>query len=162
MSAETEHRQIVYGLHPGSWERARKLASVAGACRFVWNEMLDRQDQLYTIARMCESKPPSPSFFTLGKAFTQLRRITPWLQEMPYAPVRYTLKHQADAWQRYFKGESGRPKFKKRGNDSVTLPQDVRIEDGRSIFRRSVGCGFRAGAAIPTSRAGPSGPRSNA
>ena len=96
--------------------------------------MLDQQEQLYTIARMCASKPPSPAFFTLGKAFTQLRRMTPWLQEMPYAPVRYALKHQADAWQRYFRGQGGRPKFKKRGNDSVTLPQDVRIERSRLHF----------------------------
>ena len=134
MSPDTEHRQIVFRLHPGSWERARKLASVEGACRFVWNEMLDQQDQLYTIARMCGSKPPPPSFFTLGKAFTQLRRVTPWLQDMPRAPVRYTLKHQADAWQRYFKGQARRPKFKRRGNDSVTLPQDVRMEGGRLHF----------------------------
>ena len=130
MTAEIEHRQIVYRLHQGS----RKLASVAGACRFVWNEMLDQQEQLYTVARMCAVKPPSPSFFSLGKAFTQLRRVTPWLREMPYVPVRYTLTHQADAWQRYFKGQGGRPRFKKRGNDSVTLPQDVRIEAGRLHF----------------------------
>ncbi len=96
--------------------------------------MLDQQDQLYTIARMCGSKPPFPSFFTLGKPFTRLRRTTPWLQETPYVPVRYTLKRQATAWQRYFKGQSGRRKFKKRGNDSVTLPQDVRIEAGRLHF----------------------------
>ena len=131
MTAEIEHRQIVYRLHPGSRERARRLASVAGACRFVWNEMLDQQEQLYAVARMCGCKPPSPTFFTLGKAFTQLRRVMPWLQEMPYSPVRYALKHQADAWRRYFTGQGGRPRFKKRGNDSVTLPQDVRIEDGR-------------------------------
>ena len=96
--------------------------------------MLDQQEQLYTIAQMCAAKPPSPSFFILGKAFTQLRRVTPWLREMPYAPVRYTLKHRADAWQRYFKGQGGRPRFKKRGNDSVTLPQDVRIEGGKLYF----------------------------
>ena len=134
MSAETEYRQIVFRLHPGSRERARKLASVAGACRFVWNELLDQQDRLYTIARMCASKPPSPDFFTLSEAFTQLRRVTPWLQEMPYSPVRYTLKYQADAWRRYFKGQSRRPGFKKRGNDSVTLPQDIRIERGGLYF----------------------------
>ena len=134
MTVDIEYRQIVYRLHPGSRARGRKLASVAGACRFVWNEMLDQQEQLCAIARMCGSKPPSPSFFTLGKAFTQLRRVTPWLQEMPYAPVRYTLKHQADAWQRFFRGQAGRPRFKKRGSDSVTLPQDVRIEGARLHF----------------------------
>jgi len=46
-----------------------------GTCRFVWNEMLEQQAELYDIARMCGAKPPSPTFFTLGKAFTQLRRV---------------------------------------------------------------------------------------
>ncbi len=62
--------------------------------------------------------------------------MTPWLQAMPYVPVRYTLKHQADAWQRFFRGEAGRPRFKRRGrsSDSVTIPQDVRIQDDRLYF----------------------------
>ena len=113
---------------------ARRLAAVAGACRLVWNEMLDQQAPLCDIARMCGATPPSPTFFMLGKAFTQLRRVTPWLQAMPYGPVRYTLKYQADAWRRFFRGEAGRPRFKKRGRDSVTIPQDVRIRDGKLWF----------------------------
>ena len=129
-----EHRQIVYRVLFDRPATARRLAAVAGACRFVWNEMLDQQAQLYDIARMCGATPPSPTFFTLGKAFTQLRRVTPWLQAMPYAPVRYTLKYQADAWRRYFRGEAGRPRFKRRGRDSVTIPQDVRIRDGQLWF----------------------------
>ena len=129
-----EHRQIVYRVLFDRPATARRLAAIAGACRFVWNEMLDQQAQLYDIARMCGAKPPSPTFFTLGKAFTQLRRVTPWLQAMPYAPVRYTLKYQADAWQRFFRGEAGRPRFKRRGRDSVTIPQDVRIRGDRLYF----------------------------
>ena len=129
-----EHRQIVYRVLFDRPATARRLAAVAGACRFVWNEMLDQQAQLYDMARMCGAKPPAPTFFTLGKAFTQLRRVTPWLQAMPYAPVRYTLKYQADAWRRFFRGEGGRPRFKRRGRDSVTIPQDVRIRDGKLYF----------------------------
>ena len=130
MTADREHRQIVYRLHPGSRVKAQRLAAVAGACRFVWNEMLDQQDQLYTAALLCGTKPPAPTFFTLGKAFTQLRAVTPWLADMPFSPVRYALKYQADAWHRFFRGEAGRPRFKQRGEDSVTIPQDVRIRDG--------------------------------
>ncbi|MCE2521494.1 MAG: helix-turn-helix domain-containing protein [Alphaproteobacteria bacterium] len=92
-----EFRNVTFRLLPESRAKAKKLAAVAGACRFVWNEILDQQEQLYAIAGMCGAKPPGVSFFTLGKAFTQLRRVTPWLQDMPFAPVRYTLKHQADA-----------------------------------------------------------------
>ena len=131
---DVEHRQIVYRVLFDRPATARRLAAVAGACRFVWNEMLDQQAQLYDIARMGGAQPPAPTFFTLGKAFTQLRRATPWLQAMPYAPVRYTLKYQADAWRRFFRGEAGRPRFKKRGRDSVTIPQDVRIRDGKLYF----------------------------
>ena len=134
MSDDTTHRQIVYRVLPGSRERAQKLASVAGACRYVWNELLDQQESLYQAARLCGSRPPSPTFFTLGKAFTQLRAVTPWLQELPFAPIRYSLKYQADAWQRYFKGQAGRPRFKRRGNDSVTLPENIRIQDGKLWF----------------------------
>ena len=129
-----EHRQVAYRVLFDRPATAQRLAAVAGACRFVWNEALDLQAQLYDVARMCGAKPPAPTFFTLGKAFTQLRRVTPWLQAMPFAPVRYTLKHQADAWQRFFRGEAGRPRFKRRGRDSVTLPQNVRIRDGRLYF----------------------------
>ena len=132
----TEHRQVVYRVLPGSEGRARRLASIAGACRFVWNELLDQQEQLHTMARMCGGRTASPTFFTMGKAFTDLRRVTPWLQDMPYAAVRYTLKHQADAWRRFFDGAGGRPRFKRRGRDSVTIPENVRIEDNRLWFPR--------------------------
>ena len=92
--------------------------------------MLADQQDLYLAARAAGAKPPSVSFFTLGKAYIQLRKATPWLQELPFAPIRYTLKYQADAWQRYFRGQGGRPRFKaRRGDDRVTFPGDsFRIE----------------------------------
>ena len=132
--AATEFRHVTYRLLPGNRAKARRLAAVAGACRFVWNQVLDDQDALYTMARMHGAKPPSVSFFTLGRAFIELRRATPWLQELPCAPVRYTLKYQSDAWAAFFRGQSGRPKFKRRGDDSVTIPDDVRIRDGMLRF----------------------------
>ena len=129
-----EHRQVVYRVLPGTPSRARRLASIAGACRFVWNEMLDQPEQLHVAARTCGGRAPSPTWFTLGKGFTQLRAATPWLEEMPFAPVRYVLKYQADAWKRFFEGSAGRPRFKSRGADSVTIPDHVRIVDGRLWF----------------------------
>ena len=67
------------------------------------------------------------SFQSLGVEFTKLRRETPWLGELPFSPVRYTLKHQADAWKRAFK-HGGFPKFKaRRGTDGFTIPQDVSL-----------------------------------
>ena len=133
----TAHRSIVYRLIPGTRARAAALSRLAGACRYVWNEMLDQQEALYLEARSLGTKPPSPTFFTLGKAFTQLRAVTPWLQELPMVPIRYALKHQADAWRAFFRGHGGRPRFKsRRGDDSVTLPQDIRIRSGKLYIPR--------------------------
>ena len=79
---------------------------------------------------------PSVSFFSLGKAFAQLRRETPWLQELPAAPVRYVLKHQSRAFQKFFK-HGGYPRFKSRhGTDSVTIPDDIRIRSSKLLIPR--------------------------
>ena len=70
------------------------------------------------------TEPPSPDYLPQDR---QPAANTP-------VPVRYTLKHQADAWQRFFRGEAGRPRFKRRGRASVTIPQDVRIRGDRLYF----------------------------
>lgn len=137
------HRNITYLLVPGSRAKAAQIARTAGACRWVWNRVLaDTQEQyrLYRdTERLCEDtlfgllieRPakPSLSFFSLSRRFTVLRRRTRWLQRLPYHPVRYALKYQADAWKRYFDDPRvGMPKFKARlGDDSFTIPQDVKI-----------------------------------
>ncbi len=143
------HRNITYRFIPGSASKAAQVAQTAGACRYVWNRVLaDTQEQYRvhcdterfcddTLLGMCFERPEKPSltFFSLGKRFTALRSETPWLQALPYHPVRHTLKYQGDAWKRAFAAPksglsagSGFPKFKaRRGDDSFTIPQDVKI-----------------------------------
>ncbi len=136
------YRSIVYRLLPGSPSKAKKLAGLAGACRFVWNTMLAQQNKAYEAyakAKENESKekpkPPSVSFFSLGKRFKELRDNVDWLPEYSFAIVRYTLKYQADAWQAFFKEGKGRPKFHSRhgSTSSFTIPDAVKLklEDGK-------------------------------
>ena len=129
-------------LRPGSATKAAKIAQTAGAARWVWNRVLADTQEQYRVhcdtERFCEDtligmlfeRPakPSLSFFSLGKRFTALRAQTPWLQDLPFAPVRHILKYQADAWKRAFADpKAGRPKFKaRRGDDSFTVPQNVK------------------------------------
>ncbi|MXW07507.1 MAG: helix-turn-helix domain-containing protein [Gammaproteobacteria bacterium] len=40
-------RGITYRLIPGTKARARQLTCLAGACRWIWNEMLDLQNDTY-------------------------------------------------------------------------------------------------------------------
>ncbi|MCY3541317.1 MAG: transposase [Gammaproteobacteria bacterium] len=124
------YRGITYRLIPGTKARARQLACLAGACRYVWNHFLGENQRLIAVHREDPENHPKPptSFFSLGKEFTQLRLSTPWLQELSFLVVRHTLKYQADAWAQYFKGVRGRPKFKgKRGDDSFTIPENVKL-----------------------------------
>lgn len=130
MTAPVAIRAVRYRVLPGSPRMASGLSRLAGACRFAWNQLLADQEDLHRIAKMNGCTTPSTSFFTLGPAFTELPRVTPWLQEESFAIVRHTLKRQADAWTAYFKGQRGRPKFKSRhgGGDGFTLPEKVRVE----------------------------------
>lgn len=123
------HRGLTYRLIPGTKVRAEQLAQLAGACRYVWNEILRYQQQLYEVYFMHNATPPSTSAFTFFRYFTVLRAQTPWLQELSFATVRHTLKYLADAYQEFFQGTRGFPKFKsKRGNDSFTIGWNVKIK----------------------------------
>ena len=132
-------RNVTYRLLPESRSRAQRLAAVAGACRFVWNHFLAENHRAMAAWKEGQGEKPVTSFFTLGKQFTALRRETPWLQSMPFAPVRYALKYQSDAWTAYFEGRSARPRFHARGRgDSVTLPSGtVRIVNGALVVPRA-------------------------
>ncbi|GEM_PF-3346207 len=113
--------------------------------------MPDRQQQLADKARLDGAPPPAPTFFAPGREFTRLRRDWPWLREMPFHPVRYTLRYQANVWQRFLEGKAGHPRFRRRGTDSVTIPQDVRIRDDRLHFPRLGWLTARVGVAgLPT------------
>ncbi len=126
------HRCITCRLLPVTRANARALSRLAGGCRFVWNQALADTEDLYRISRMVGAPAPSLTFFSLGKAFTDMRRATPWLAELPFGVVRHTLKRQADAWRRFFRGQGGRPRFRGRyGDDGFTIPDRVRIAGGR-------------------------------
>lgn len=134
MDDSTTIRTVRFRVLPGNRAKARALNSLAGACRYVWNQTLADHDDLYRISRMVGAPPPSVSFFTLGKGFTDLRRATPWLRDHSFSVVRHTLKRQADAWSAFFAGDAGRPRFKSRhaDRDGFTIPENVRF-DGQHI-----------------------------
>ena len=140
MDDSTTIRTVRFRVLPGNRAKARALNSLAGACRYVWNQTLADHEDSYRIARMNGAKPPGVSFFTLSNGFTDLRRATPWLQDHSFNVVRHTLKRQADAWSAFFAGDAGRPRFKSRhaDKDGFTIPERVRI-NGDSIHVPKIG-----------------------
>ena len=134
-SSGRTYRNIVFRLVPGSRRNASRLAGQAGACRYVWNEILRRSLDARREAEAAGEDPPSVSFFSLGKEFTGLRGEIPWLKEYSFASTRYVLKHQADAWRAFFRGNAKPPRFKSRGGTvpSFAVPQDVRVGNGKIL-----------------------------
>ncbi len=98
------------------------------------NAILAQCIQEYKQAEESGEQPPSVKyFFPLGKWFKELRDCTEWLQKYSFSVVRYTLKVQADAWKACFNQGRGKPKFKAkyRSTSSFTIPEAVKIKDGR-------------------------------
>ena len=141
MSATTAYRNIIYRLLPGSRANARRLAGQAGACRFAWNTIPGQHNDAHEAAKANGEKPPSVSFFSLGKEFTGLRNDIPWLSEYSFPVTRYCLKYQADARKAFFRGDGGAPKFKPRygTTPSFTIPQAVSIHGDGMISIPRIG-----------------------
>ena len=139
-------------LYPGDAATGILLTAIAGACRHVWNHMLADQERRYHLWQAYQIGPkPVPTFFTLGRRFTQLRHDPDhaWLKDYPFACVRYSLKYLADAYQRYFKDPQteGKPRFKARHCTRAGLHHSRGRQAGRGspcMCPRSAGCGCRA------------------
>ena len=138
-------RAVTFKLHPCTKAKHDLLTQTAGACRFVWNHFLAENERKYRLSQnvfvrgLPQYQKPSVTFQGMGLEFTKLRNKTPWLQSLPCHPVRYTLKYQSDAWKRAFRGKGGFPNFhKRRGDDSFTIPNDVKIS-GSYIYISRIG-----------------------
>ena len=134
-------RTLRVRLYPGTAANGQYLEQLAGACRFAWNHVLAGHETDYRMwkafGKLGEG-PGSPTFFTLGQRFTQLRNAPghEWLQDYGYEIVRYTCKYMGDAYAAFFdpdRPDHGRPQYKARHytQPAFTIPSQVRIEDGR-------------------------------
>ena len=130
----TVHRSVRLRLLPESRAVAHQLAGTAGACRFVWNHFLARQQQEYAAFQAGDrEKAPGVSAFSMYKEFTALRRDPQhaWLREYSCREVRYVLKYLADAYQAFWQGTRAYPRFQSRHRrqDGFTIPERVRVQD---------------------------------
>ena len=119
-----EMRSVEFVVLPTSRNKAKKMFQIAGTCRFVWNHFREKNLADYQKFKNGKGDKPSASYFSLGVEFTKLRHSTAWLEELPANPVKYTLKHFADALKQAIQGKKGfpKPRSRKRTAPSFTLP----------------------------------------
>ncbi len=131
------HRTIRYRVHPGTQAKARKLAGLAGACRFVWNHFVGKLRDEYLAYGRCK-----PWYYTLGKQFTLLRRhCEPWLQEYSANIVKSSLKPIEIAYKKFYDKKGGLPRFHARyvHHESFPLVSGLFRIRGRHLHIAKIG-----------------------
>lgn len=109
----------------------RAMQCFAGACRFAFNKALEIQKGRH------EGGERKLGYAQLCKLLTGWRHdaTTPWLQQAPTHPLQQSLKDLERAYDSFFAGRAGIPRFKKKGRrDSFRYPdpQQIKLEQGNS------------------------------
>jgi putative transposase len=104
---------------------------ISGCSRFVYNHFLAidiEREKKTTYTEKCHT-------------LTELKTQLPWLSECPSQVLQQTLSNLESAWERFFKGTSDKPTFKKRRHGEYVgfrFPQGFKI-DNRRIFLPKLG-----------------------
>ena len=143
-----EIRSVEFVVLPVTKIKAKKMFQIAGACRYVWNIFREKNLSDYQKFREGKGKKPQTSFFSFALEFTKLRHETDWLQELPFAPLRYSLKYFAGTLKEAMQGNKGfpKPKSRARTTPSFTLPSKERFRikklDGKYSLLRIPSVGW--------------------
>ncbi|MDE0286630.1 MAG: RNA-guided endonuclease TnpB family protein [Gammaproteobacteria bacterium] len=117
-------------------EQRNALSFQFGAARWVYNHALDWRNKAWK-----EDGERVTRRMTLDK-LVELKReeATAWLKEADSQVLQQSLMHLDDAFKRFFKMQARYPRHKvKRGKQSISYPQRVKIVDGNSLYLPKVG-----------------------
>lgn len=110
-------RAYRYRIYPTP-EQAARLAQWDGALRFLWNVANEQREHA---SRRVKDDRRAPTAFDQINELTALRAELPWLAEVPRNVSAQLLVELDAAWQRFFRGVGGRPRFKKKGRDRAPM-----------------------------------------
>lgn len=103
-----ENRAIVYRLQPNK-DQNILLHKTFGCGRFVYNKVLEKQQELYENGGTFMSKTAANNFCN-----RELKTAFPFLKEVDKFALTNAVFHLDAAYQRFFKGDGGFPKFKSK------------------------------------------------
>ena len=101
-----------------------------GCCRFVFNHFLAKWNDIY------KETGKGLSYNICSSQLPQLKKEFTWLKEVDSIAIQTSLKHLADAFTRFFKGQNKAPRFKTKKNpvQSYTTKYtngNIKIENNR-------------------------------
>ncbi|MGA5998185.1 RNA-guided endonuclease InsQ/TnpB family protein, partial [Escherichia coli] len=121
---------------PGG-QQEREMRRFAGACRFVFNRALARQNENHEVGNKYIPYGKMASWLVEWKNATE----TQWLKDAQSQPLQQSLKDLERAYKNFFRKRAAFPRFKKRGqNDVFRYPQGVKLDQENSrIFLPKLG-----------------------
>lgn len=113
------HRGLKYRIYPSPEQEAR-LRRWEGSLRFLWN--LAHEQRLAGLQRLRGEKV-FPSFFSQDKELTDLRAEVDWIEDVPRDIQQATLRNLDAAWSDFFRKSKGKPRFKSKGHDAMSMTE---------------------------------------
>ena len=113
--------------------QATHLAQAAGVARFAYNWALGQWHDIYQLHKLDPDVVPT-SEAELRRALNALKREHyPWMLEVTKCAPQMAIKNLGKAFDNFFAGRSGYPRFKAKGRDDrFTLSNDqFRVDDSR-------------------------------
>ncbi len=114
-----------YRIYPNK-EQEILLLKHFGSCRFIYNLALETKMAAYSSARINLSR------YELQVQMKELKQECVWLKEINAQSLQSELMHLDSAYLKFFKGQTGYPKFKsKYDKQSFQCPQRVSIDNNK-------------------------------
>ena len=120
-------RGFTYALKP-TGEQHQTMLEFAGVCRLVWNLCLDQRINHWR--QYQRATGDNLNFVTQSRQLKDLRAEFDFIRAVSQTAQQRTMKDLQTAFERFFKGQGGFPKFKKAGTgDSFSfVGREVAIE----------------------------------
>ncbi|WP_214810955.1 IS200/IS605 family element RNA-guided endonuclease TnpB, partial [Exiguobacterium sp. s127] len=103
------HKAYTFRIYPTK-EQKILIAKTIGCSRFVFNHFLAKSDETY------KATGKELSYGSCSKELPSLKHAFDWLKEVDSTSVQTSVKHLADAFDRFFKKQNERPRFKSKRN----------------------------------------------
>lgn len=118
-------------LYPNK-QQIKSIIKHINACRYIWNIMIEKQEQNYNIGNRYLTA------FSMSKLLTSLKKDDEhfWLNEVSTTSCQIICKDLDRAYQSFFKGKSNRPKYKSKKKSKLSFP--VRNDRLRIISKKKI------------------------
>lgn len=107
-----------------------QIDKTLNACRFIYNEMLSRNQKIY------KRRGEHLSYMDMQNLLPKIKTYLPWLKEVDSRAIKYSCRHLDTAYKKFFNRETKFPNFhSKRGRQSYTTEQAyIKIEKNKAFL----------------------------